>query len=520
MSMDRASMKLSLTQRMLLSVAPKFALRRQLARYQFEVAVRNFEGATKGRRTEGWKRTGADVNATAAPYLALLRNGARDLCRNNPYARRGRDSIVNNMIAWGITQSFSNKQLQASYTKWAESFACDFDGRHNLWGLQAIACTTMVESGEALVIRKRTKTFPVPFQIQVLEPDYIDTTKNGEIAGGGYVMQGIEFDKDNRVVAYWLFDAHPGSAVPWQGKRFTSRRMPAEDVIHVFRTERPGQVRGVSWFAPVMIRLRDYDTFEDARLMTARIAACFAAFVKNAPALTSPLVGQKSTNPEQPLTDKIEPALIQYLASDQEVEFANPPLFSGHSEMSSTYLHGIATGLGISYEELTGDLRGVNYSSGRMGRQSFMRNLDAWRWQTFIPLFCEGVAQWFIEAAKLRGQVTRDITVRHSPPPLEPVDPIKEADGNTRLVRAGFIAHDEIVRQYGYNPEEHYRRIAENNQRLDDLGIILDSDPRRVNAAGAKQAAGSSSGGNGGGGEGAGGEGGDAPGATEEESTE
>ncbi|WP_164146025.1 phage portal protein, partial [Stenotrophomonas maltophilia] len=85
------------------------------------------------------------------------------------------------------------------------------------------------------------------------------------------------FDPVGRRVAYWLFDEHPGSALAMRS--LESRRIPAEDVIHVFLSKRPGQARGYSWLAPVMQRMRSFDEMEDAIMEQAKIAACFAAFV-------------------------------------------------------------------------------------------------------------------------------------------------------------------------------------------------------------------------------------------------
>ena len=55
--------------------------------------------------------------------------------------------------------------------------------------------------------------------------------------------------------------------------------MPARDVLHVYRKRRPGQLRDVSWLAPVLTRLRDLGDHEAALLMKAKIEACLAAVV-------------------------------------------------------------------------------------------------------------------------------------------------------------------------------------------------------------------------------------------------
>jgi len=66
----------------------------------------------------------------------------------------------------------------------------------------------------------------------------------------------------------------PGGAT-W----LSSQRVPARDVLHIYRKRRPGQLRDVSWLAPMLARLRDLGDYEAALLMKAKIEACLAAVV-------------------------------------------------------------------------------------------------------------------------------------------------------------------------------------------------------------------------------------------------
>ena len=141
---------------------------------------------------------------------------------------------------------------------------------------------TMAESGEVLIRfrdRRIEDGLPVPLQLQVLEPDHLDSMKSGELPDGGFIVQGIEFDALGRRRAYWLFSTHPGDS---RGRSLVSKPVPAAQVLHLYERLRPGQVRGVPWFAPVILKLRDLDDYDDAELMRKKIEACFAAFVTGA----------------------------------------------------------------------------------------------------------------------------------------------------------------------------------------------------------------------------------------------
>jgi lambda family phage portal protein len=447
---------------------------------------RRYEGASTGRRTDGWLTTGNSANAEVGPAMHKLRGRSRDLVRNNPYANRAVSVIAANVIGTGIlTQPVSENAKQAAkafdlWRKWADTTDCDADEKHDLYGLQNLIMRTVVESGECLIRRRRrrlTDGYAVPIQLQVMEPDFLDLSRDGVIETGR-IYQGVEYDLLGKRVAYWLFPDHPGELVPIKGMNLRSQRVLASEILHVYRMDRPGQIRGVPWAAPVMIKLRDFDDLEDAQLLRQKIAACFTAFVKDME------MGSDLTDTKTNVGDKIEPGLIEQLPPGKEITFANPPGVTGYAEYSSAILHSIAAGFGVTYESLTGDLSQVNYSSGRMGWLEFQRNIEAWRWQLLIPNFCGPVWEWFLEAAVLMGLKTDGLQARHTPPRREMIDPTKEVPALRDAIRAGLITLPEVQRQQGYDPDALLSEYQKSNEALDKFGVILDCDPRKISRAG------------------------------------
>src|SRR6185295_18223605 len=277
-----------------------WALRREKAALALEIVRRGYEGASAGRRTQGWRKTLSDANAETWKAGGQLRNVARDLVRNNPYAASALNTITDHAIGTGIQPS---EELDI-WKAWAETTECDADGQNDFYGLQKLVMRTVVESGECL-IRRRVRTrpeerFPLPLKLQVLEPDFLDSTKDGPGTNGGRIIQGVEFNPIGQRVGYWLFKDHPGAM---NGTSLQSSFVPAEGVIHVYRAQRPGQVRGVSWFAPVLLRFKDFDDFEDATLMKQKIAACLAVITSDVDGSAIPLgVGDPASQ-----IDSLEP---------------------------------------------------------------------------------------------------------------------------------------------------------------------------------------------------------------------
>jgi hypothetical protein len=188
----------------------------------------DYEGARLGRRTDGWVAAGTGANAEIGPArLVRLRDRSRDLVRNNPYAAKA-------VRRWSAT--------------WSAPASCRGRGRRRpgevadrLWQLRRdLRCrrphrlrrpagADRARHGRerrgagAAADRRLEDGLPVPLQLQLLEPDHLDTGKTAELPGGGFVLQGVEFDALGRRRAYWLFPVHPGEVAGSAGARPASR---------------------------------------------------------------------------------------------------------------------------------------------------------------------------------------------------------------------------------------------------------------------------------------------------------
>ena len=178
---------------------------------------------------------------------------------------------------------------------------------------------------------------------------------------------------------------------------------------------------------------------------------------------------------------------MQELGLGESVSFGTPPTFNGYQPYSWQSLHAIAVGLGVPYELLAGDLKGVNFSSGRMGWLHFARRVDVWQWRMLIPQLCEGGWRWFMEAqALLPGGVLEDARAEWVPPRRDMVNPSEETENLKERIRNGLTTWQDGLRELGVtDPDAHAAQIAKNNALLDKHGLILDCDPRRVATAGA-----------------------------------
>jgi lambda family phage portal protein len=317
---------------------------------------------------------------------------------------------------------------------------------------------------------------PLPFQIQVLEADYIDTTWDGVAASGNPIKEGIEYDLIGRRVAYYLFDEHPGAALQGITRgRYISRRVPASEILHIYRQDRPGQQRGVSWFAPIALNLTDLGDYQDAQLVRQKIAACFAAF-RYTPDADMPRDDEDPAN----VGATLNPGAITTLNPGEDIRFADPPGVDGFDEFNRVVLRSVAAGLGITYEALVGDMSQVNFSSARMGRLEMNRNVSSWQWLMMVPQFLGPLAEWFKEAWALRDgdpRIRRNAAVSWTPPHPIIVDPNREIPAMLTAIEGGLESWQGTVRALGKDPERVLEEMKEDRARQIDAKLAFKGSP-------------------------------------------
>jgi lambda family phage portal protein len=455
--------------------SPARGLRRARARLQME-QVRRYDAAASGRRTDGWLTQSTSANAELQLSLPRLRDRHRELIRNNPWACRAKQAIVTHTIGFGITAKLNgNKTAQKKYKQWSDSTDCDADGRNNMAGLQVLAMGCVVEAGEVIVRRRWrlvTDRLAVPMQLQVLEPDYLDHSKTELLTGGARIIQGVEFDAIGRRVAYWLFEEHPGDIV---GMPAVSKRVPAKDVIHVFRQDRPGQVRGVPWGAPTMLSMRDLDDYEDAYLFRQKIANCQVGVVHDMPD-TAAISREQQKLPA--LSESFEPGRFDYLPEGKDITFNTPPAAGDYGPFTRAVLMRIAAAYGITFAALTGDLTKVNFSSGRMGNIDMGRNITTWQWAMLVPQLLDPVTAWFGDALEMIGIRGAGMTAKYGMPRREMLNPTQEVQAYKDAIRAGLMTLPAAHRELGEDSDEVLQEFAATNQLVDQLELQFDSDPR------------------------------------------
>jgi len=470
-----------------------------------------YEGASGGRRMSSWGLSTASENAALYSSLSTLRARSRELERNEPLASGAVETWVANLISTGITpgrwvpdQPELSREISDLWKLWAP-FA-DSAGVVSFYGLQVQIARSWIMSGEVLarkVLRPASDGLPVPLQIQVLEADHLDAmynTINPET--GNRVRMGIELDATGRRVAYHLFKDHPGEVFP--GMESTTRvRVPAEEILHVYDPIRPGQLRGRPKLAPIIVGMHDLDQVQDAERVRRKTTAMFGGFITSETGEDAGTSGRvigrddgDDGNGSQVIA--MEPGTFPVLPPGTDVKFSTPHDVSGsYIDWVDANKRDSAVGMGLTYEQFTGDLRRATFSSMRGGALEARRKFRMQQFMTIIHQFCRPVAAWWLDEAVLSGAVTipgynrktrlRFHQVSWRPDGWEWINPLQEATAEKVAMRCGVRSRDEVISSHGGDPEQVDADQAAANKRADDLGLVHDSDPRATSAEGTAQ---------------------------------
>jgi len=322
-------------------------------------------GAARGNGMGMFGRVGPETAAVGH----TVRARARYLAINNPWIAQAVANWVASLVGPGIVatsmhpDATTRGDLGAFHEVWAES--CDFDGRTDWWGLQADIARSLVIDGESFVQIITTADGP---KLRLIPSELVDSTLTREIGGGANIIQGVEFNVDGQRVAYWVLPVKPTSQFATYEAPI---RIPENQILHVFKPLAPGQTRGISWLAPIILAAGDFDQLMDALLLGAKVAAMHSGFITNLNGTTA-----DSYETDSDGMTGITPGGLHRLGFGEDIKFNSPGQTQELGAFIRLQLQQLAAGLGLPEHLLSGDLTGANYSSLRAGLLPFRQRVE------------------------------------------------------------------------------------------------------------------------------------------------
>jgi lambda family phage portal protein len=404
-------------------ISPRWGERRLASRLRFDV-LSEYRGAEMSRLRSGWAL--GRTNTTPASYsLQLLRNRSRDLNRNDPLAHGVTDTLGINIVGQGLRPQCRlradrlgisedkaralQRQAEAVWDYWGT--LADSGNRLSINELQFLALRKVVEDGEVLalpVMATEPWRGAVKRAVEMLETDRLATWGASQKTGTGN-LTGIEVGQRGEPIRYWISPVDYQNQIAGAYNLTPPVAIEARDsqgrpkVLHIFRTARPGQLRGVPYFAPVINYFKDLADYLEAEVVAAKVAACISVFVvKTDPMFASMGTIDPNASNHKPV-ENFEPGMVPYLNLGEDIRVVDP---KRGGETFNAFVEGmlriIGASLGLPYELLMKDFSKTNYSSARAALLEGRRMFSTWRgW--FAAKFCQPLWELVLEEAYLRG---------------------------------------------------------------------------------------------------------------------
>lgn len=436
---------------------------------------------------------------------------SRDAYRNHPIARsavtRSRTNIVGTGLrlranvdyrALGITEEEGdalNDTIEREFRLWAENPA-EFDaaGMLNFYQHQGLVEVAAMLSGDifALTPFLRRDGCIYGLKVQTVEADRV--CNPGQAANTDKLIDGVEVDLMGAPVAYHVARYHPGESfamgrqqnwdrVPVWGERTGRRR-----ALHIVNdpTERPGQVRGVPYLAPIIEPLQQISTLTRSELIAGVVASFFTVFVEKEAELTDgsndPFEQDNShTTPTASNELALGPGIVADLMPGEKATIANPTRPNANYD---PFFNSIVRQIGATLE-IPGEMLLLYFSASYSAARASM--LQAWQFfrmrrAWLVSMDCEPIYQlWFDEAVARRripvtgyGDPARRAAYNRAAwigPKQGAVDELKEAQAAN--IRVNELGVSSLTRETPALTGEDYdvihnERVRERKKRVAD----------------------------------------------------
>ena len=450
-----------------------------------------FDAARADRLQAGWATTPASADQIIRTQQRVLVARSREQAVNNDFAkaflRMARQNIVGprgiQLQAQprdenGSVDNAAADAIEAAWRDWGHARHCDVAGQQSFRSLQGSAVASAARDGEFMFLKHVGRDAgDYAFSLQLIDPqrcppDFDEAPR----PDGTFIRAGIEFNALGRRLAYFFTTTDEGETQAYASGGRNYLRVPASQVIHGFLPELVGQRRGLPWMSSALWRMRQLKGFEDAALVNARISASKGGFFE----------WEEGQGPEpdedDELTMEVEPGMFQELPAGVRFREWNPQYPSGeYQTYVKSMLRGIASGMGVAYNNLANDLEGVNFSSIRQGaldEREAWKELQEWLIETLLePVFEEWLPRALLRGIRIgsgtlsAGRQDKYRQVVWQPRRWAWIDPKSEVAAAVASKNNLLTSPGQIIRDTGRDPDTIWREVASDINAMRAAGI-------------------------------------------------
>lgn len=353
----------------------------------------------------------------------------------------------------------ADRKLELAWGKWCKEI--------NLASKLTTMRQTRCRDGEAFALFVTNKRLrgPVKFDIRLIEADQV-ATPHGSLADASDI-DGIKLDSLGNPVSYTILAEHPGDSMLTIGQHSV---VSAENIIHLFREDRPGQCRGIPEITPALPLYAVLRRYTLATLHKAEVAALMALFLKTTSSGIDPAdLGEAFQVLEferNAMTTLPDGWSIEQLKAESPTD--------AHDAFCTAIMREIARCIDMPRSIAMGDSTGLNYSSGRLDHQTYFRAIENDRFDFENRCLDRLFAEWLNEAALVPGLIPDGLPLvaewshEWQWDGFEHVDPTKEAIADETQLASGMACHADLLAKQGKDVETVHRKAAAN------LGLTIE----------------------------------------------
>ena len=488
--------------------APKIALENYKARVGMAM-MGGYAGASNSRPAlSNWQTRAGSAEADTSPDLYNNRARSRDLVRNNAIAGGAIGQMTTNVIGTGLSvepkpdaaflglnEAQVAEWINTTKREWrlfANSKDCDIQRQQNFYQLQDLVFRSRMESGDVCVITpNKARNNVYDLCLQVIEADRLSNPERKSNAGN--LIDGIEVDADGAPAFYHFSDKHPGdlrqTGMKW-AKVAAFGANNRRNVLHLFRKLRPGQMRGVPDFAPIIEPLKQLGRYTEAELQAAVTSGMFSMFIKmdhNAFGDLFDDAGKQSyvENAGQWDGNLDSGGRAVNLLPGEEATSPNPGRPNSEFDpFVQSILRQIGINLEIPYEVLIMHFQS-SYSAARAALLSAWKTYRRWR-DWMASDFCQPVYELWLEEAVAKNRIQargffasplvraawcNAIWIGDGP---GSIDPVKEVQAAKDRVELGTSTREaESILHDGIDYETKHKQLAKEKRMRDADGLTI-----------------------------------------------
>lgn len=464
-------------------ISPRRAYEREAWRQAVE-ELRGYDAAGYGRINAGWRVHNESAEITDRMSRDVVRARARDLERNSDIAQSIIHAYKRNVVGKGYTLRAQtqddelNKQIEKAWKRWCKARNCDVTGEQSFTSILRMMVERKRVDGGILVLYRYTPGGVVPFKLQCLEVDELDTTVTTPRHVGNKVVGGIEYNEYRRPVGYWIrqYDIEGWTLLD-------PVYIEAKDAFFYKAKHRPSQLREMSDMAPTITRIRDTNEFITAVSVKERIAACLSVLIKKA--IPSGGFGRTGVRNADGQVDyagkKLGPGMIMEMNAGDEAQVVDP---KGAATDATAFLKTqqglIGAGQGLSYEATSRDMSGATYSSARQNaiedESTYAEEIE------LLTAFMSEAYEHFVISGYLTGLFNmpgfwdkKADFLDHSwvKAPKKWIDPAKESTADKTALQSGQKTFQDLCAERGKDWKEAVREMAEVIKYGQEIGIEM-----------------------------------------------